>query len=85
VALSSSSRRKSLPAGSEAHQLRVGLGQLFEYRAVLGEAGTDASLVLAVPRVPKRAEIWQAACADASVALIAMSEPDERLRSVLLT
>jgi hypothetical protein len=76
---------KSLPADGETHQLRVGLGQLFEYRAVLSEAGADVRLVLAVPRVPKRAEIWRAACADGRVELLAISAPDERLRTALLT
>jgi hypothetical protein len=59
---------KSLPEGCETQQLRLGLGQVCDYRAQLQARGQKARAVLAVERQSAKRH-WQRACADAEVPL----------------
>lgn len=76
---------KSLPKGSDEHQMRVGLGQVLQYRAELAEGvRTRIRPIVAVPRAPDRAATWRAACAAAGVALLVVGPATRGLRRDLL-
>jgi hypothetical protein len=61
---------KSLSVGSEDHQLRLGLGQVLEYRHRIAlREGQSPGVFLAVERPPKR-RYWAGACQDAGVRLV---------------
>ena len=60
---------KSLPEGCETQQLRLGLGQVCDYRAQLQARGRKVRAVLAVERRPAFKH-WTRTCADAEVLLV---------------
>jgi hypothetical protein len=60
---------KSLNARNEIHQLRIGLGQVLEYRHQMTEHFPHVKAVLAIPRPPKN-ERWVQICADVGVQLV---------------
>ncbi|MEU1394585.1 hypothetical protein ABZ403_00580 [Micromonospora zamorensis] len=59
---------KSVAEGNELEQLRLGLGQVLEYRHRLATRGIVATPVLVVPRCTDRA--WPAICGDNRVILL---------------
>ncbi|MFC0505720.1 hypothetical protein [Micromonospora costi] len=59
---------KSVAEVSEVEQLRLGLGQVLEYRHRLAARGIDATPVLVVSRCTDQA--WQAICGDNHVILL---------------
>jgi hypothetical protein len=76
---------KSLPKGSEPHQMRLGIGQAIEYRAEISDhVGTSPRAILAVPRAPARAALWRRACADAGLELLVVGPATRGLRDALL-
>lgn len=77
---------KSLPRGSDDHQMRLGLGQVLDYRANLsaGKEYPHVKAILAVPRTPERVATWQRACEDAHVTLLIASWSVRRLKTKLL-
>ena len=76
---------KSLPRGSDDHQIRLGLGQVLDYRADLS-AGQDLRVkaILAVPRTPERAATWRRACERADVTLLIVGRSVRGLKTALL-
>lgn len=60
---------KSLTATNERHQIRIGLGQVLEYRHRMRRAGRKLKAVLALERAPKSAH-WVAVCKAVGVALV---------------
>lgn len=76
---------KSLPRGSDEHQMRVGLGQVLQYRAELAEhMKTRIRPILAVPRAPDRPATWRAACEAAGAALVVVGPATRGLHKTLL-
>jgi hypothetical protein len=59
---------KSLPVGAEAQQLRLGLGQVCDYRTQLNGTYREVRAVLAVERRPPTH--WDAVCRTADVTLV---------------
>ena len=59
---------KSLSEGGEDHQLRLGLGQVLDYRHQLSEREPTRA-ILAVEREPRRAH-WRAVCSSVGVLLL---------------
>jgi hypothetical protein len=57
---------KSLAAGSSVQQLRLGLGQVLDYKARLGKV----SAILAVDSDPPEPAHWESLCADHGVTLV---------------
>jgi hypothetical protein len=66
---------KSCVAGNVTEQLRLGLGQILEYRHRLSQEKITTTGVLAVPHVYDRR--WYAICADVDIRLIATDDPDD--------
>jgi hypothetical protein len=61
---------KTLPAKFDDHQLRLGLGQVLQYRtetSVVSDLSVNA--VLWVEREPEEADVWVAVCTSAGVRL----------------
>lgn len=58
---------KSLGADNEARQVRLGLGQVLDYRKQLQDAGTNSTAVLAVSRKPAAGEHWSALASEHGV------------------
>lgn len=76
---------KSLPPGSDEHQLRLGLGQAIQYRTALAdEVGGAVRAVLAVPRAPAQDRLWRRACQSADVTLLVVGPATRGLRKALL-
>lgn len=76
---------KSLPKGSDEHQMRVGLGQVLQYRADLAEhMRTRIRPIVAVPRAPDRLATWRAACEAAGAALVVVGPATPDLHKALL-
>jgi hypothetical protein len=75
---------KSLPNGSDDHQMRVGLGQVLEYRAELSNhVDRPIHAIVAVPRAPDRAATWRSACDGAGVTLLVVGPATRGLRRAL--
>ncbi|MEH0929083.1 hypothetical protein [Micromonospora sp. CPCC 205558] len=73
---------KSVVGGNEVEQLRLGLGQVLEYRHLLARRGVDATPVLVVSRCT--AQAWFDICAENQVVLIqgeGIADWTTRLRS----
>ncbi|GIJ31536.1 hypothetical protein SAMN05216284_104109 [Micromonospora sediminimaris] len=64
---------KSVLDGNEIEQLRLGLGQILEYRHRLAALNVPVTAVLVVSRLPD--PIWRGICADSRVTLVAMDCP----------
>lgn len=63
---------KSVVGGNEADQLRLGLGQVLEYRHRLAGRGVAVTAVLLVSRCTD--PVWPAICADSGVLLLTGAE-----------
>lgn len=61
---------KSIKRANEVHQLRLGLGQVLEYRARLEARYEEVRAVLAVSRVPADADTWTSICESVGVTLV---------------
>ena len=62
---------KSLPTGSDEHQMRVGLGQVLEYREELtATIPGRIRAIVAVPRPPDRQALWRRVYHSADVELL---------------
>jgi hypothetical protein len=59
---------KSCLGVDDTTQMRLGLGQVLQYRHRLAQQGTDAKAILLVSRVPD--SLWHKICATAGVRLI---------------
>jgi hypothetical protein len=76
---------KSLPKGSDEHQMRVGLGQILQYRAEVAEhVKGRIRPVLAVARAPERLGTWRAACGAAGAELLVVGAAARGLRKALV-
>ncbi|OHX01937.1 hypothetical protein [Micromonospora sp. WMMB235] len=73
---------KSVVAGNEVEQLRLGLGQLLEYRHRLAARGVAATAVLLVSRCSD--PVWPAICAGSGVLLLT-GEEEPTWRAKLMT
>jgi len=72
---------KSLPTGSDEHQMRVGLGQVLEYREELtATIPGRIRAIVAVPRPPDRQALWRRACRSADVELLTVGPATRGLR-----
>jgi hypothetical protein len=60
---------KSITAKNESRQLRLGLGQVLDYRSLLATDGRDVSAVLAVERKPTE-QRWIGLCESVGVTLV---------------
>ncbi|MFD8087414.1 hypothetical protein ACFV4F_37645 [Kitasatospora sp. NPDC059722] len=60
---------KSLNDANEEEQLRLGVGQVLDYRSQMHRAGRAATAVLWVSRMPSEAERWRDLCAEVGVRL----------------
>jgi hypothetical protein len=65
---------KSCADGNDLHQLRLGLGQVLEYRTRLASIGVDVEAVLITNRVLDT--LWYDVCDDAGVILVDVDDPD---------
>jgi hypothetical protein len=76
---------KSLPAGSDDHQLRIGIGQLVQYRsAMAARLPTAPRAVLAVPRAPVNFADWRQACRSVDIELRVVTATARGLGRALL-
>jgi hypothetical protein len=65
---------KSITAGNEEHQLRVGLGQVLRYRQRLSALGHDRVVAVLVPERQPRDPSWRELCQDLGVVLLCRNE-----------
>jgi hypothetical protein len=76
---------KSLPTGADEHQMRLGVGQVLEYRRKLADRiDMEVRAILAVPRAPRDAATWRRVCEDAGVTLLVAGPATRGLRAALL-
>ena len=73
---------KSLPVGAEVQQLRLGLGQVLDYRAKLGER-LSVTPIVAVDREPPDSAHWQRVYDHAGVGLSWPPDLWNRIRAAI--
>jgi hypothetical protein len=74
---------KSTTDHNEERQLRLGLGQVLRYRAMLATVSDGPVRAVLVPERTPRDPSWDSTCAGVNVALIPRDQLDERLPVLL--